>query len=549
MSIKTKETIKGTIKTIDKGRVITDKAKDTIVSIKEKGDVGYNNTNDNNANEYAINRINNSVRNLVNNSGNIKNTGNKTVRDTKNNFIKTKNKVKNIKTKLTEKKMIKQVKNKIKTSKKVVKETAKTTKQTIKASERAKQLMVKSVKMTYQGIKVAVKATVSAIKGIIAGTKALISFLLAGGWIALIIIIVICLIGVLLNSHFGIFFSGEKTSKNSITMQDVIAECNNEFYDKLQTIQDENEHEEYVLEGKLASWKDMLVIYTVKVSKGINENDVITIDDNKKQIMKDIFWDMNSLSSEVKTETIIEQGVNTDELPTEIEKEVLHIIITSKNAEQMKEEYSFNELQLEQYNELLSDEYSSLWNGIIYSIDSGEYTTWRQSGASWSNIKIGNTTSTIGQIGCLVTSIAVLIEKSEVENKLVPFNPGVFVEELNKNNGFDNKGNLQYSAISKVVPNFKYMGIVNLKNRTRTEKLSLIKEYVDRGYYLAVEVKGATEGNQHWVAITDVEGNNIYIVDPASNYTELWPSYDWDKTTQFIYFKVKVKINSIIILL
>lgn len=540
MSIKTKETIKGTIKTIDKGRVITDKTKDTIVSIKEKGNTGYNNTNDNNANEYAINRINNSARKAVNNSGNIKNTGNKAVRDTKNNFIKTKNKVKNIKTKLTEKKMIKQVKNKIKTSKKVVKDTTKITKQTIKASERAKQLMVKSVKMTYQGIKVAVKATISAVKGIIAGTKALISFLLAGGWIALIIIIVVCLIGVLFNSHFGIFFSGEKTSENSITMQDVIAECNNEFYDKLQSIQDENEHEEYVLEGKLASWKDMLVIYTVKVSKGINENDVITIDDNKKQIMKDIFWNMNSLSSEVKTETIIEQGVNTDELPKEVKKQVLYITITSKNAEQMKEEYSFNELQLEQYNELLSDEYSSLWNGIIYGIDSGEYTTWRQSGASWSNIKIGNTTSTIGQIGCLVTSIAVLIEKSEVENKLVPFNPGVFVEELNKNNGFDNKGNLQYSAISKVVPNFKYMGIVDLKNRTRTEKLSLIKEYVDRGYYLAVEVKGATEGNQHWVAITDVEGNNIYIVDPASNYTELWPSYDWDKTTQFIYFKVKV---------
>ena len=245
--------------------------------------------------------------------------------------------------------------------------------------------------------------------------------------------------------------------------------------------------------------------------------------------------------SEVYEETIYSRSINKQtSLEEEVEKQVLYITITSKNAKQMKEEYSFNELQLEQYNELLSDEYSSLWNGIIYGIDSGEYTTWRQSGANWSNIKIGNTTSTIGQIGCLVTSIAVLIEKSEVENKLVPFNPGVFVEELNKNNGFDNKGNLQYSAISKVVPNFKYMGIVDLKNRTRTEKLSLIKEYVDRGYYLAVEVKGATEGNQHWVAITDVEGNNIYIVDPASNYTELWPSYDWDKTTQFIYFKVKV---------
>jgi len=345
------------------------------------------------------------------------------------------------------------------------------------------------------------------------------------------------IIRVLLNSHFGIFFSGEKTSENSITMQDVIAECNNEFYDKLQSIQDKNVHEEYVLEGKLASWKDMLVIYTVKVSKGINENDVITIDDNKKQIMKDIFWNMNSLSSEVKTETITEQGVNTDELPTEIEKEVLHIIITSKNAEQMKEEYSFNELQLEQYNELLSDEYSSLWNGIIYGIDSGEYTTWRQSGASWSNIRIGNTTSTIGQIGCLVTSIAVLIEKSEVENKLVPFNPGVFVEELNKNNGFDDKGNLQYSAISKVAPNFKYMGIVDLKNRTRIEKLSLIKEYIDKDYYLAIEVKGATEGNQHWVAITGVNDNNIFIVDPASDNNDLWSAYEWVRTSQFVYFR------------
>ena len=398
-------------------------------------------------------------------------------------------------------------------------------------------MAIKTAKATYKCVKVTIKATISAIKGIVAGTKGLISLLLAGGWVAVVVIIIICLLGLFLNSIFGIFFCGEKTTIDAMTMKDVIAECDQEFSDKLQSIQEQNPHDEYVLDGNMASWKDMLVIYTVKVSKGINENDVITIDDNKKQIMKDIFWNMNSLSSGVKTETIIEQGVNTDELPKEVEKQVLYITITSKNAEQMKEEYSFNELQLEQYNELLSDEYSSLWNGIIYGIDSGEYTTWRQSGASWSNIKIGNTTSTIGQIGCLVTSIAVLIEKSEVENKLVPFNPGVFVEELNKNNGFDNKGNLQYSAISKVVPNFKYMGIVDLKNRTRIEKLSLIKEYIDKDYYLAIEVKGATEGNQHWVAITGVNDNNIFIVDPASDNNDLWSAYEWVRTSQFVYFR------------
>lgn len=115
-----------------------------------------------------------------------------------------------------------------------------------------------------------------------------------------------------------------------------------------------------------------------------------------------------------------------------------------------------------------------------------------------------------------------------------------FTYKLNQVNGFDNKGNLQYNAISVIVPQFKYMDTVDLRNKSKNEKFSIIKKYIEDGYYLTTEVKGATAGNQHWVAITDVEGNNIYIVDPASNYTELWPSYDWDKTTQFIYFKIKV---------
>ena len=68
--------------------------------------------------------------------------------------------------------------------------------------------------------------------------------------------------------------------------------------------------------------------------------------------------------------------------------------------------------------------------GAIYgSIDSGEYVNWRQSGQSWSNIKIGNTNSTLAQIGCLVTSISILIEKSDCNSTITPFNPGTFLEE------------------------------------------------------------------------------------------------------------------------
>ena len=238
--IKKREKVKGTIKTLDKGKIATDKTKSSLIDIKERGENSYGDTNENNANEYAINRLNAGGKYAVYNSNKIKTRGNEAVRDTKDNFIKTKNKVKTIKSKLTEKKKIKEIKNKIKASKNIVKDTSKIAKQTVKTTERAKRLVIKSAKTTYNGLKAVFKGTVSMVRGIIAGTKALISLLLAGGWIAIIVVVVICLIGLMCSSIFGIFFSGEKTSSNNITMKEVISECNQEFSDKLQSIQDLN---------------------------------------------------------------------------------------------------------------------------------------------------------------------------------------------------------------------------------------------------------------------------------------------------------------------
>lgn len=536
--IKTRNIVKGTIKTIDKSVVATQKTKDNVVNLKQKSE-NSTQSNERNANEYATNRIIGTSKKVIDSSGKIKQKGNESVKTTKENIIKTKAKIKNIKTKLAEKRKIKNATKGIKTSSKVAKKEAKkVAKETVKASQRAVKLARETAKRTYQATKLAIKATISTIKAIIAGTKALISALIAGGWVALIIIIVICLIGLLCGSIFGIFFSGEKTSSNSMSMQDAIVECNKEFSNKLEYIQNSNPHDEYVLEGNMATWKDMLIIYAVKQSNGNNEQEIITMDNTKLKVLKDIFWDMNSLTHEVKLENVTEQGINSDEMPKEVQKKVLHIKITSKNAEEMKSQYFFNSAQLAQYNELLKDDYSMLWNGIVYGIDSGEYASWRQKGATWSSIRIGNTNSTISDIGCLVTSVAILIQKSgTAPATLTPFNPGTFVEALNKNGGFDNKGNLSYAPISKVVPDFKYVGNINLRNKSKEEKLTTISKYFNDGYYLTVEVKGATPGNQHWVAVIGIDANNIVMVDPASNHTIMWSAYEWSKTSQFNYFK------------
>lgn len=554
--IKIKDSKPKTIKTLNKAVVGTQNIKDNLVSTKEKINDNTQNKNEENNIEYGSNQITGASSITASAVATKFNKyGKKSFEETKDNIIKSKVKIKEFKDKRLAKRMEKQAiknskgtiktgkntikngKTAVKTSKEVAIKSQKVAKESIKASKKAMQMAKETAKATAKGIKLAIKATISAIKGIIAGTKALIAAIVAGGWIAVVIILVVCLVALLCGSIFGIFFSSEKSSSNSITMKEVVAECNQEFADKLQDIQDKNPHDDYVLDGSMASWKDILLVYTIKQSNGINEQEVMTMDDKKKQVVKDIFWDMNSLSSEVKTEKVTEQGVNTNEMPKEVEKKVLHIKITSKTAEQMKNEYHFNANQLKQYNELSSPQYASLWNGAIYgSVDSGEYVTWRQMGQSWSNIKIGNTNSTLGQIGCLVTSISILIEKSGCNSTINPFNPGTFLEALNANNAFDSSGNLQYAGVTRAVPNFKYVGNVNLRGKSRTEKLALITQYFNQGYYLTIEVKGATPGNQHWVAITGINGNNVVIVDPARDGTDLWSSYEWSKSSQFNYF-------------
>lgn len=175
---------------------------------------------------------------------------------------------------------------------------------------------------------------------------------------------------------------------------------------------------------------------------------------------------------------------------------------------------------------------------MIYGNNYGEWVNWRQKGALWSNIKIGNTSKSIGNIGCLATSIAILIEKSGVPIPFQPFNPGTFVEAMNKNGGFDKDGNLYYGPISKVVPNFEYVGSAELLGKTEQEKFRIINEYYSKGYYIAVEVKG-NSGGQHWIAINDINGNTINMVDPGSNNTNLWLTYNSVNTSQIRYFKAK----------
>lgn len=533
-NIKTKDSIPKSVKTLDKAVAWTERVKDPIVYANEKLKEAMN--PDNNIIDYGSDRIE-----YVSNRAKDESiyAAKKGITKTKEVAINKYKKKKLLKDKTGEKakKGIKTSKNALKNTDKIAKDTTKLSK---KIAEQGRKLAIESAKKAAQGTKAAIKATLDFIKGIMVALKSLISLLAAGGFVVVIAVVVICLVGLLVSSIFGIFFSSEKTTPNGITMTDVIIECNQEFNAKLETIQAQTIHDEYILEGNMASWKDILIIYSVKQSKGINEQEVLTLDNNKKQIVKQIFWDMNEVSYEVKSETVQTSKVDTSDTTRETAKQVLHIYVKSKTANEMTTKYNFNSPQMKQFYEISNSKYANLWSNVIYgAIGNSKFVSWRQRDPLWANVKMGNSTGTIGSIGCLVTSVSILIEKSGCNDTLIPFNPGTFVEALNKNGGFDSYGNLQYAAITKVVPKFKFVGKVDLRGKSKEEKLFLIKQYLNAGYYITAEVKGATPGNQHWVAVLDVVGNNVMMVDPGTNQNIMWNAYNYTKTSQFNYFKVE----------
>ena len=285
----------------------------------------------------------------------------------------------------TAKGTIKTTSKSIKTAEKTAKASIKTSQQAAKAAQRTAQATARAAKATAHAAraaaraavaaaKVAAKATIAAVKAIIAATKALIAAIAAGGWIAVLVIVIICLIGLLIGSCFGIFFSGED-SGSGYTMQNVVQEINDDYQQQIDTTKANLSHDVLEMSGSRAVWPEVLAVYAVKTTTDPdNPQEVATMDDSKKAILTDIFWEMNQISSrtETRTETVITEtddgNGNIVETETTVTQTYLYITVSHKTAEEMAAQYGFDEEQKEQLAELLDEENRSLWSAVLYGI-------------------------------------------------------------------------------------------------------------------------------------------------------------------------------------
>ena len=249
-------------------------------------------------------------------------------------------------------------------------ETATAKKTALKSNQPAKSAANQAAKATRKGtaklIKAAEKAAVSAVKSIGA--------LLGGsaGLVAVLLVVIVLAAGLLL-SPLGIFFSGD--AGGDVTLQQVMAELNTAFSDRITEIETANAHDDLRQDGQRPLWKDILTVYAVKTTTDPeNPLDAVSMDEEHAEVLRSIFWDMTVI--EFTTETYTEEitvMVPTDDSTDEdgmveetqtVERTRLVISISGKNAQQMAEEYGFDEKQLGYVTELLSDEYSDLWASL-----------------------------------------------------------------------------------------------------------------------------------------------------------------------------------------
>ena len=265
----------------------------------------------------------------------------------------------------------------VKTAERTAKAAKKTAEASAKAARMAAQAARQAARATYKAAVVTAKAVAAAVKAAIAGVKALIAAIAAGGWVAVVIIIVICLIALIVGSCFGIFFSGEDTG-SGMTMQTVISDINTEYEAKINETKGTVAYDVLEMLGSRAVWPEVLSVYAVKTAGDPNNpQEVASMDESKKQILKDVFWAMNEISfnTATKTENVVTEtddgNGNIVETTESVTRTYLYIRVTHKSADEMAQQYGFTDEQKEQLRELLSDENKKMWSGVLYGYYTG----------------------------------------------------------------------------------------------------------------------------------------------------------------------------------
>ena len=194
-------------------------------------------------------------------------------------------------------KAIKTTQRTAKTAQQTVKTAQRSAQATVKATQRAVQTARATAKAAAATAKATAKATVAAIKAAIAAMQELIAAIAAGGWVVIVVVLVICMIGLLIASPFGIFFSDGGGSPDAASPTAVIAQINSEYADRLSALQAGGTYDRVEIQGGPPSWADVFAVFAAKTAGGAEGAQVSVLDTDTVEKLRAVFWDMTKITT------------------------------------------------------------------------------------------------------------------------------------------------------------------------------------------------------------------------------------------------------------
>ena len=378
--IKTRESLR-TIKTFDRAKTLGQKVKNGAGEVKEYGEE-LQNTRYGSANEYAGNAVENTerrtARNVAYGAGKIGNWG---LKETQKNILKWRNRQKKFKVKVQQPKPLpapkrpalpsakttaKTAQKGVKTAQRTAKAATKTAKVTVKAAQRAAQAAKAAAKAAVKFVKVAAKAIVAAVKATVAAVKGIVAAIAAGGWIAVVVILLICMIGLVVGSVFGIF-APNPDNENGNTIVQTVREANAEYEEQIAEIKSRYDYDMCFVTGEPCEWSLAIAVYAVKT----NRTDVVTFDDEKAEVLKEVYRSLNRMDIHTEQITVKKTHLEAQEdgsvapVEQEVVKTYLYIDTVSLTAEEAANLYGFDTKQREQLGELLSYKNKEMWQDLL----------------------------------------------------------------------------------------------------------------------------------------------------------------------------------------
>lgn len=148
-------------------------------------------------------------------------------------------------------------------------------------------------------------------------------------------ILVLCLVGVLVASPFGIFFANGGSSPDAVAPSSAVAQINSELSDYLAALQTGGTYDRIEILGQPPAWSDVFAVFAAKTAGATGGVDVVTLDTARVDLLRAVFWDIVKITS--AEEPMEHPAVGSTPAWTE---NVLKITITPRTPDDMRVFYN-----------------------------------------------------------------------------------------------------------------------------------------------------------------------------------------------------------------